>query len=128
MFVVSRVPYKHTHTHTLTGMSIVLSAAEISQFPVDRGICHKSGKHSLIVFKSSGGELKVTANSCLHLGQRFVTDIEDAALMKCETHNARLDPKTMMYTQGPTWMSGMGNKVVVGSVQVRKMYKMGHIR
>ena len=98
-------------------MSLTLTAVEIAGFPTDKGICHKSGRTSLIVYKSGSGELKVTQNSCLHLGQSFSPDVEDAGLMKCTAHNAKLDPKTMTYTASPTWMAGMGQKTPVGAEQ-----------
>jgi hypothetical protein len=43
--------------------------------------------------------------------------VEDAGVMKCGMHNAKLDCATMTYKTGPSFMAGMGNKVVAGTPQ-----------
>ncbi len=82
-----------------------------------KGHCHNAGKVALIVFKGADGSLKVAPNSCLHMGQSLAPDVEDAGLMKCGMHNAKLDCATMTYKSGPSFLKGMGTKVEEGAAQ-----------
>ena len=34
-------------------------------------------------------------NTCVHFGAAFAPDVEDAGLMKCTLHQAKLNPATM---------------------------------
>ncbi len=54
------------------------------------------------------------ANTCAHFAAPFAEDIENAGLMKCSLHNATLDPATMTYKSGPSFMAGMGTKIEPG--------------
>ena len=125
-------------TNTLT-----LSAADIASFPSGKGHCFTAGKVPLNVFKGADGSLKVAPNSCAHMNQKLAPDVEDASLLKCGMHNAKLDPSTMTYKcviapayparaktsralthtrerahrSGPTFLKGMGTKVENGTPQ-----------
>ena len=97
--------------------TITLSSAEVASIPVDKAFCMKSGKLSLIAFKSADGSLKIAQNTCLHMSQSFSPDVEDAGMLVCGMHGAKLDAKTMTYSRGPKVMGGLGTKVDVGTPQ-----------
>ena len=46
--------------------AITMTATEIAALPVDAGTCTKVGKHAVIAYRSSSGELKVAPNQCAH--------------------------------------------------------------
>ena len=98
--------------------TLVLSAEAIASLPSGKGVCHRLGKISLIIFKPADGSLiKVAPNTCLHMTQTLSPDVEDTGLMKCGMHNALLDPATMTYKSGPTFLKGMGKPVNEGTPQ-----------
>ena len=47
--------------------------------------------------------------------EKNLISVEDAGLMKCGMHNAKLDCATMTYKSGPTFLKGMGKKVEEGT-------------
>ncbi len=97
--------------------TLTLSPAEVASIPIDKAFCLKAGKQSLIAFKSGDGSLKVAPNTCLHMSQSFSPDVEDAGMLVCGMHGAKLDAKTMTYSKGPKFMGGLGNKIEVGTPQ-----------
>ena len=96
---------------------MILPASTIAGIPYETATCTKIGKTSLIVYKTASGELKVCSSKCLHMNQALSPDVEDAGMMKCGMHNAKLDPKTMTYVSGPSFLKGMGVKVDAGTAQ-----------
>lgn len=67
--------------------AITMTAAEIAALPVDAGTCTKVGKHAVIAYRSSSGELKVAPNQCAHASSKFTPDIE--GLVKVSSGVAR---------------------------------------
>ena len=97
--------------------TVQVSAAEVAGFPAGRGTCAKLGGVAVIVFKGADGALKIAPNVCAHMSAGFAADVEDAALLKCSMHGAKLDPSTMAYVTPPALMAGMGGKVAKGTAQ-----------
>jgi nitrite reductase/ring-hydroxylating ferredoxin subunit len=81
--------------------AITLSAAEIGKISAGSSACIKVGGQSIIAFKAQDGSLLVAPNKCQHFGMAFAPDLEDAGMMKCTAHNAKLDPSTMSASLHP---------------------------
>jgi len=95
--------------------SVTIPAAQVAGFPAGRGTCATVEGKALIVFKGADGSLKVAPNNCTHMNAAFKPDVEDAHLMVCVMHGAKMDPSKMAYTSGPKIMGSMGGKVESGT-------------
>ena len=69
-------------------LTLTLSAADVSSFPVGKGVCHTAGKVSLIVFKSADGLLKVAPNTCAHLSQKLAREARAHAALPPQNRTA----------------------------------------
>lgn len=94
---------------------ITLTAAEVASIPVEKAHCMVVAKKSLMVYKKASGELTVAPNACAHMGLRMSADIEDSGKVVCSAHGAKLDMRTLAYTSGPTFLTGLGTKVPTGT-------------
>ena len=93
-----------------------LPADFVGSLQVGKASCHKVGRRALLLFKSPDGSIKVAPNTCAHMTQPLVPDV-DAGVFSCGMHGAKLDAATMTYTSGPKKMAGLGTKVVNGTPQ-----------
>ena len=96
--------------------TLTLPAAEIAKLKVGAATCMTVDKHASLVFKTADGKLVVAPNTCVHMGKKFVTDIEDAGVFRCSMHGAKLDGASMQYKSGPNFMKGLGTKCDAGTV------------
>jgi nitrite reductase/ring-hydroxylating ferredoxin subunit len=100
-----------------TEATFTLPAEVVGSLVIGRATCHKLGKRSLLLFKAPDGSVKVAPNTCAHMAQALVPDVEDAAAFTCNLHGAKLDASTMMYISGPKFMGTVGAKVEKGTPQ-----------